>query len=79
MRLIEFPEQTVIIAKDQPQYMPLPAHVADGPECTVTCCWRLTWRERFAVLFGGVIWHQIMTFQQRLQPQLLLAEKPELL
>ena len=26
MNLIEFPEQTVMIAKDQPQYKPLPAH-----------------------------------------------------
>jgi len=26
MKLIEFKEQTVVIAKDQPEYMPLPAH-----------------------------------------------------
>lgn len=26
MKLIEFPEQTTVIAKDQPQYNPLPAH-----------------------------------------------------
>ena len=25
MKLVEFPEQTVVIAKDQPEYLPLPA------------------------------------------------------
>ena len=77
MELIEFPEQNVIYAKDQPEYRPLPAHryVAD-PSGTIVCCWRLTWRERLRVLFGGVIWHSILTFHQQLQPQLLTVEKP---
>ena len=80
MKLIEFPEQTVIIAKDQPEYLPLPAHINHEDECgTVTCCWKLDWRERLAVLFGGVIWHQILTFNQPLQPQLLQADKPEMI
>ena len=26
MKIIEFPEQTLVIAKDQPEYQPLPAH-----------------------------------------------------
>lgn len=76
MNLIEFPEQTVIIAKDQPEYLPLPAHVAgDG---TVTCCWRLSFRERVRLLFSGVIWHQVLTFNHPLQPQMLSADKPVL-
>lgn len=77
MELIEFPEQNVIYAKDQPEYRPLPAHrYADDPTGAIVCCWRLTWRERLRVLFSGVIWHQILTFRQSLQPQLLTVEKP---
>lgn len=80
MTLIEFPEQTVVIAKDQPQYNPMPAHrTEDDVSGRVTCCWRPTWRERLKVLLHGVLWHQMLTFNQPLQPQLLLVEKPELL
>ena len=77
MQLIEFPEQTVIYAKDQPEYNPLPAHVVPGSGTgEIICCWKLSWRERLRVLFHGVVWHHILTFHQPLQPQRLAAEKP---
>ena len=78
MKLIEFPEQTTIIAKDQPPYTPLPAHrFKNDSRGRIACCWQLTWRERFHVLLTGKIWHQVLTFNQALQPQLLSTEKPE--
>jgi len=77
MELIEFPEQTVVIAKDQSEYVPLPAHrFPNDSQGRIAFCWRLTWRERLRVLFGGVIWHQVLTFGRPLQPQLLATEKP---
>lgn len=76
MRVIEFPEQTVVIAKDQPEYRPLPAHIFGDEQGTIACCWQLTLWERIRVLFTGKIWHQVLTFNQRLQPQLLTVEKP---
>lgn len=80
MKLVEFPEQTVVIAKDQPEYLPLPAHrFAGDPQGRIACCWQLTWRERLAVLFVGKLWHQILTFNQPLQPQLLTTKKPDML
>jgi hypothetical protein len=36
MKSVEFPEQTIAIAKDQKEYNPLPAHVEGG---VVTSCW----------------------------------------
>jgi len=79
MDLIEFPEQTVVIAKDQPPYRPLPAYRQPAdPEGRVICCWSLTWRERFKLLFTGKLWHHILTFNGPLQPQLLEVEKPEM-
>ena len=78
MQVVEFPEQTTVIAKDQPQYYPLPAYrYLDDPEGRIACCWSLTWRERFKVLFSGRVWHQVLTFNQPLQPQLLTVEKPQ--
>ena len=77
MKLIEFPEQTVVIAKDQPEYNPLPAHVFPGDQQgRIAFCWKLRWWERLAVLVRGEIWSEVLTFKQPLQPQLLSVEKP---
>jgi hypothetical protein len=76
MKLIEFPEQTVVIAKDQPEYTPLPAYQFGGPQGRIACCWKLAFRERIRLLFSGVIWHEVLTFNTALQPQKLSLEKP---
>lgn len=79
MTLIEFPEQTVVYAKNQPEYKPLPAHhFPDDPTGRIACCWRLTFRERVRLLFSGLIWQQVLTFHGPLQPQKLTIEKPEM-
>lgn len=73
MKPIEFEEQTVVYAKDQPEYLPLPAAIDNG---VATFCWQLSWRERFQLLWHGLLWHQVLTFNEPLQPQLLLTKKP---
>ena len=78
MKLIEFPEQTVIIAKDQPEYKPLPAYQFGDETGRIAFCWKLTWRERLYVLLSGELWHQVLTFYSPLQPQLLTVEKPDM-
>lgn len=79
MKIVSFPEQTVVIAENQPEYIPIPAHRhyidAQG---RITCCWRLSLRERVKLLFTGHIWHQVLTFDEPLQPQLLLIDKPDM-
>jgi hypothetical protein len=72
-----FEEQTAEIAKGQPEYITLPAHV-DQQSGIVTFCWKLTWAERICLLITGEIWHQVMTFNQPLQPTKLLIDKPPL-
>ena len=82
MQALEFPEQTLIIAKDQPEYRPLPAWVGylDGDKSIhcVTFCWGFSWKERLKLLFTGKVWHTVMTFNKPLQPQLLQVEKPKM-
>ena len=79
MNLIEFPEQTVIIAKDQPEYLALPAYrYANDPKGQIVCCWKLTDEEKQKIAETGEIWHHILTFNQPLQPQLLSVDKPEM-
>ncbi len=78
MEIAQFPEQTVCYAKDQPEYLPLPAHrFKDDPQGRIACCWRLTFTERLKLLFTGVVWQQVLTFNQPLQPQKLTVDKPE--
>ena len=66
MKPVEFVGQNVIYAKDQPEYLPLPAHkTKDG---TVTSCWAFTFKERLRILFGANVYWSQMTFNSPLQP-----------
>jgi len=78
MELIEFEEQTVVIAKDQPEYLPLPAHQFNDEQGRIAFCWKMTWRERIRVLFTGLLWQQVLTFNQPLQPQMMETIKPDM-
>lgn len=66
MKPIDFPHVNNVLAKDQPQYLPLP--VWQGSEETVSC-WKLTLIERVRVLLTGRLWLRQLNFGQPLQPQ----------
>lgn len=76
MKPVEFPEQTVVFAKDQPEYIPLPAHIAPGRDVAVTSCWQLTWRERLRMLRTGRVYFTALTFGSPLQPQIASTLPP---
>lgn len=76
MKPVKFEEANLALAKDQAEYLTLPAHRSKAG--IVTSCWKLTWRERFKVFFKGCFWFQQHTFNSPLQPQLPLVDKPEL-
>ncbi len=76
MKPIEFKQQTVVFAKDQPEYLPLPAHrSADGNE--ITSCWSMSWRERTRVLVTGRVYLTLLTFGAPLQPQIVSTTPPD--
>ncbi len=79
MKPIEFPEQTTIVAKDQPEYMPLPAFIDSGPQGDVISCWQLTWKERLQILFTGKIWLSLWCFHKPITPSRIAAFKSEVL
>lgn len=76
MTPVEFREQNTVLAKDQPQYRPLPVHLQLRLPGTATSCWKLTWVERLQVLVTGRLWLQQMTLGSPLQPQLPSVSKP---
>lgn len=74
MKPIYFPEHNTVFAKNQPEYSPLPALVQGNRS---TFCWQLTLKERIKLLFTGKLWHQVLNFEEPLQPQKLLVDKPD--
>ena len=72
MQVIKFKECNNVYAEDQPEYQNLPCHRAkDG---TVTSCWSLSFKERLKVLFTGVLFLRVLTFNKPLQPLLMSVD-----
>jgi hypothetical protein len=65
----------VTYAKNQPEYLPLPACV-DSNGVVVTK-WHLTLRERLRLMFSSHIYIQKLTFNQPLQPIRVTLDEPE--
>lgn len=66
-----------VIAKDQPQYIPLPAVAIQTPEgIAVVTRWRPTDEERAQLAAGADIWLSSLTFGGPLQPVRLTIECP---
>ena len=74
MKAIKFKECNSTYAKNQPEYLPLPAHKSsDG---TVTTCWSFSFIERIKILIFGKLFLQILTFNKPLQPLKMSTNKP---
>lgn len=79
MKPKEFPEHNVVFAKDQPEYLPLPAFRNNSPQGEVITCWNLSFRERLRVLLTGEIWLSLLTFNKPLTPTFITTKKSEVL
>ena len=75
MKPTDFDGSNTAFAKEK-EYIPLPAHRANGTEGIITTCWRTTWRERIRIAATGRVWLQVMSFNQPPQPLLMSAERP---
>lgn len=74
MTPIEFKEQNVVFAKDQPEYLPLPAFVQE--DGTVISCWEMTDEEANQFFKTRKLYITMLTFGQPLQPILPSIESP---
>ncbi len=66
MHPVTFKNSNCMFAKDQPEYLPLPANKTEDGR--VTTCWKFTLKERLWILFSGKFYLQILTFNNPLQP-----------
>lgn len=64
-----------LYAKDQPEYIPLPARSDESGRLVVG--WKLSWTERIALLLRGRLYLQVLTFNRPLQPLKLTADAPQ--
>ena len=76
MKPIQFKKANMIIGKDQPEYLPLPAHACKDSQGTIISCWQLSFIERIKLLFTGTLWLSQLTFGDALQPQLPQVSNP---
>lgn len=66
MKPIDFEGANVVYAKDQPEYLPLPAK--KEPDGKVTTCWELTDEEIEVILKTKKLYIQMLTFNNPLTP-----------
>lgn len=77
MENIKFKECNTVFAKDQKKYKELSAfRDEDG---TVITCYKLSFKEIIKIIFTRKIWLGLMTFNKPLQPQLISANKDDLI
>lgn len=74
MKPVTFPEQNIVLGKDQPEFLPLPAY--RSPCGKVVSCWKLSLWDRLKLLVTGRFWLIQLTGGDVLQPQLPQVEYP---
>ena len=77
-RSAELPSElrTTVWAKHQSQYNSLPAIVSSRETGRTTTRFRLTWRERWKLLFSGNLFVQVLTFGRPLMPIKPMVNEP---
>ncbi len=77
MKPIPFEGQNTVIAKDQKEYVPLPALRFNDEQGNLVFCSYLSPRERLKVLFTGRIWVCLLTFNKPVTPSFLTVNRDE--
>lgn len=77
MKPVEFKHQNVVFAKDQPQYLPLPALKLDDQGGTVISCWKMSFKDRLKMLITGKVWLSLMSLDEPLTPSYMAVNRKE--
>ena len=77
MKPVNFPEQNVVFAENQPEYLPLPAYKEDSQQGQVISCWKLSIKERITLLIKGHLWVSLMSFNKPLTPSYFTVNKSD--
>ena len=77
MEPIKFDGANVVFGANQPEYIPLPAEKNPATGVVLTC-WKFSPDELKKIQGTGVIWLEMLTFNQPLQPVRLDVERPDI-
>lgn len=78
MKCVKFDGCNTVIAEGQDEYETVQGYRSPSdPQGVLVMCFELTFMERLRLLFSGMIWHQVMTFNQPLQPFLINTSMPD--
>lgn len=61
----------IVLGKDQPEYLPLPAVYIDSPSRPMITRWRLSEQERLDIMAGADVMLYQLTFHNPFQPATL--------
>lgn len=78
MKPIKFDGHNIVIAENQPPYMPLPALCFGDPLGTLLFCWDVSDEELELISRTRKVWVTSLSFNQPLQPLCLSADRPQL-
>jgi hypothetical protein len=79
MTPVTFKGQNIVFGENQAEYQPLPAlKVPNDPQGSVITCWELSPEEIEEVKLTGKIYLNQLTFNQALQPVLIVADLSDL-
>ncbi len=76
MKPIEFKGQNIVFAKDQPEYLPLPAYQDDEQGGRIFHCWKLSFWERCKIFLTGRLWINVLNFHRSPQPIKPMVDNP---
>lgn len=76
MQIVDFKERTVIIAEDQPEYIPVPAHQVKDPQGTTFFRVQFDADELAELNRTGGFWMSQLTFNKPFTPFMVYAKHP---
>lgn len=76
MTPVEFPERTLVLAENQPEYTPLPVHISPDNTHAMTACFELSDDEIQTLLKTKRIWYTQLTFGNLFHPIILSVDNP---
>lgn len=76
MKPVSFKEQNIVFARDQREYIPLPAfRNPNDPRGQVISCWKGNFLDRLIFLFTGKVWLNLLSFNKPVTPSIVSIRK----
>jgi len=76
MKPVNFPQQTDILVDQDDKEMSLPVYRCDDDKQSVMSCWKLSKKDLEIIQRTGLVWVQVETYGETMQPMRLDVTPP---